>query len=245
MKVKINDVIYDSNDQPVMVVLTDKDKDNITNMHKDNAKYCVYPDSTPEEAVTTFMDTQAVPPQDKTLYKDDFLSLKQLDDWYTYAHMSRTLPAEDSSGQGVAILVYRDSGAEGIATEILGRYETCIVHKSEADGLTSITGGVDKDATVKASALNELYEEAGYENVNSSDLIELGTVRISKQEDSLWHLFAYNATGKDRRADSIGDGSKGEESSYCEWVSLHQGIGCKCPLVSTMVVRAGLLGKES
>lgn len=235
MKLKVNGYLFEA-DEPIMVILTDKDKENINNMSKDNYKYCAYPDTLSKEDLKKFMDINSIPPQDRTLFKDEYLSLKQLDTWYTYAHMSRTEPAKDGSGQGVAILVYTDDQDGKL---ILGRYETCIVHKSEQDGLTSITGGVDKGSTIIKSALNELHEEAGYE-VDKKDLQDLGTVRISKQEDSLWHLFSYNATGKVRRQDSIGDGTKGEENAYCKWVSIAQAVGCKCPLVATMIVRAGL-----
>lgn len=44
MKVKIGDRIYDSNDEPIMLILSDIDKENIKNMHSDATKYCTYPD---------------------------------------------------------------------------------------------------------------------------------------------------------------------------------------------------------
>lgn len=177
---------------------------------------------------------------DNFLYKDDFLSLKVMDGWYKYAHMSRTQPAADGSGQGVAILVHTLT-PEGRLDKVLGRYENCIVHRSEADGLTSITGGVDKGKSIEESALHELNEEAGYENAEPGKLLPLGTCRPSKQEDSLWHLFAFDATGLERREESIGDGTVGEENAYCKWVEPYVALGCKCPLVPTMFIRAGLV----
>ena len=180
---------------------------------------------------------------DDFLYENDVLSLKQLDGWYNYGHMSRTQPADDGSGQGVAILVYtkKDNGS---IDKILGRYENCLPHKSEAEGLTSITGGVDIGSTVLDSAFNELDEEAGYKKEDVENRLEpLGTCRPSKQEDSLWHLFAVDATGLDRREDSIGDGTEGEEGASCDWVEPHVALNCKCPLVPTMMVRAGLMDK--
>lgn len=177
---------------------------------------------------------------DNFLYKDDFLSLKVMDGWYKYAHMSRTQPAADGSGQGVAILVYTRT-REGKLDKILGRYETCIIHRSEAEGLTSITGGVDAGKSVEESAVHELQEEAGYEDVHPSQLEPLGTCRPSKQEDSLWHLFAFDASGLKRREESVGDGTKGEEDAYCNWVEPYLALGCKCPLVPTMFIRAGLV----
>jgi hypothetical protein len=43
MKVKIGNKIYDSEDQPIMLILTDFDKNNISNMLETNTKYCSYP----------------------------------------------------------------------------------------------------------------------------------------------------------------------------------------------------------
>ena len=56
MKVKIGDKIYDPEDQPIMFILTDKDKENIRNMLPDNCKYCCYPNSGyTEEEIEEFM----------------------------------------------------------------------------------------------------------------------------------------------------------------------------------------------
>lgn len=182
--------------------------------------------------------------KDKILFEDEYLSLHQADGWYTYAHMSRTEPSVDGSGQGVAILVYtRDT--DGRVDKVLGRFENCLPHKSEADGCTSITGGVDKGSTPLLAVIHELYEEAGYKDDSGSrmdlHIQTLGSVRLSKQEDSIWHLFAFDATGKTRREESVGDGTKGEEGAYCAWVPPYLAIGCKCPLVATMMARAGLI----
>lgn len=172
----------------------------------------------------------------KILYQDDNLSLLQADDWYTYAHMSRTEPAEDGSSQLVAVLVYTFSEWSDKVDKILGRFECCLPHNDGIE-LTSITGGVDKGSTPIESAIHELYEEAGFENVQEEDLVPLGTCRPSKQSDTLCHLFAFDATYKDRREDSIGDGTLGEEGAYCGWISLEEAITCKCPLVPTMYMR--------
>lgn len=44
MKVKISNIVADSDHEPVMVILSEQDKENISNMHPDSSKYCVYPD---------------------------------------------------------------------------------------------------------------------------------------------------------------------------------------------------------
>ena len=43
MKVKVGDTWYDGKKQPVMVELTDKDKENICEMPETSSKYCQYP----------------------------------------------------------------------------------------------------------------------------------------------------------------------------------------------------------
>jgi hypothetical protein len=43
MKVKAGDKVYDPNSGPIMVILTDQDKEFIANMAPDSYKYCAYP----------------------------------------------------------------------------------------------------------------------------------------------------------------------------------------------------------
>lgn len=185
--------------------------------------------------------------KDEFVYEDKILSLKRLDGWYLYGHMSRTQEAVDGSGQGVAVLVY--TMKDNKVDKVLGRFERCLPHKSEEYGLTSITGGVDIGSDPLISLLRELDEEAGiwFDETNLHEVEDrmhiLGTCRPSKQEDSVWHLFSFDATGLARREQSVGDGTKGEEGAYCEWVEPWQVLNCKCPLVSMMMVRSGLLLK--
>ena len=51
MKVKVGDSIYDGEKQPVMVILSSQDKENIENMPGKLHRYCVYPSKkyTPDE----------------------------------------------------------------------------------------------------------------------------------------------------------------------------------------------------
>lgn len=44
MKVKIGDSVYDSAVEPVMVILSATDKENISNMLPDATKYASFPD---------------------------------------------------------------------------------------------------------------------------------------------------------------------------------------------------------
>ncbi len=56
LKVKIGNKIYDSNDEPIMVILDKQDVEYISNMPKHNTKYCSYPETGySEEEIREFM----------------------------------------------------------------------------------------------------------------------------------------------------------------------------------------------
>ena len=57
MKVKIGDRVYDANEEPIMVILTEQDKVNILNMIPEATKYCVFPDTVDTELIKEFMKT--------------------------------------------------------------------------------------------------------------------------------------------------------------------------------------------
>jgi hypothetical protein len=56
MKIKIGKTIYDPNDQPIMIILTEKDKFNIAHMAPEATKYCAYPDTMRPEEIEKWMD---------------------------------------------------------------------------------------------------------------------------------------------------------------------------------------------
>jgi hypothetical protein len=43
MKVKVGNKVYDGEKEPIMVILTPSDKENIANMRVEDTKYCFYP----------------------------------------------------------------------------------------------------------------------------------------------------------------------------------------------------------
>ncbi len=45
MKIKVGDKVYDGEKEPVMIILSERDKDNITSMDEYNTKYCCYPET--------------------------------------------------------------------------------------------------------------------------------------------------------------------------------------------------------
>ena len=55
MKVKVGDKVYDGNDEPVMVILSDEDKENIKNMPADNTKYCSCPEDSDQGEIEKWM----------------------------------------------------------------------------------------------------------------------------------------------------------------------------------------------
>ena len=53
MKVKIGDKIYNSFHEPIMIILTNKEKELISQM--EDTLFCSYPDETKEEDINKFM----------------------------------------------------------------------------------------------------------------------------------------------------------------------------------------------
>jgi len=57
MKVKIGNVVYDPNVQPLLFILSDQDKKNILAMLPNATKYCCYPaEGWSESAIRQFME---------------------------------------------------------------------------------------------------------------------------------------------------------------------------------------------
>lgn len=55
MKVKIGNKVYDATDQPILIILNQLDKQNISNMSKEATKYCCAPDSITKQEVELFI----------------------------------------------------------------------------------------------------------------------------------------------------------------------------------------------
>ena len=58
MRVKVGDIVYDAGDEPVMVILSEMDKQNIANMHPEATKYCGYPEGTDREFIHEWMKVE-------------------------------------------------------------------------------------------------------------------------------------------------------------------------------------------
>lgn len=69
MQVKIGNTIYNSEDTPIMLILSQEDKDNIGNMVKGSYKYCSFPNYYKPEGIIEFMKTDKI--NQMELLKDD------------------------------------------------------------------------------------------------------------------------------------------------------------------------------
>lgn len=167
--------------------------------------------------------------RDQIIYQGDWLEIVLRDGWYEFARYT-------NSNGGVYILPYRDHPEK----PILGRYEITPAHLDQKPTLTTITGGVSKERRAVEVAIEEMYEEAGYQ-VEKGQLINLGTVYLAKGADFVGHLYAVDVTGLSR-GEAPGDGSQGEEGAYCDWVTVEQMIKCKDPVASCLILRAWTLG---
>jgi hypothetical protein len=56
VKVKVGDTVYDGADEPVMAILSEKDKANIASMAKEHHRYCSFPPEMDREEVEAWMD---------------------------------------------------------------------------------------------------------------------------------------------------------------------------------------------
>jgi len=69
MKVKIDSTLCDSDEQPIMLILSDAEKQLIANMTPDAHKFCVYPKGSAEEDIKHFMEESEMPMAKKTSRK--------------------------------------------------------------------------------------------------------------------------------------------------------------------------------
>lgn len=161
---------------------------------------------------------------DKILFQNQFLAVIERNG-YSFSREVRC------NGTIISILPFRTRGDK---VEYLARLEVCPAHGPELEKC-SITGGVEADISIEETALQELWEEAGYV-VDADDLISLGQVRPSKSSDTTVHLFAIDVTKK-TRSTPPGDGSHFESNATVEWMNYDQGIQISDPLFVIAIAR--------
>lgn len=167
--------------------------------------------------------------RDQVLFQGNWLSVALRDGWYEFAQYI-------TSNGGVYILTYRNDPEK----PILGRYEVTPAHMDQKPTLTTITGGVNEKVRPIEVAIQEMHEEAGYK-VERNQFVNLGRVYLAKGADFVGHLFAIDVTNLTREH-APGDGTKGEEGAYCDWVSVKRALWCKDPVMSCLILRAAVLG---
>ena len=58
MKIKIGTKIYDAGKEPIMLILTDQDKSNISNMDKRCSKFVMFPEGCDKEVISKWAETE-------------------------------------------------------------------------------------------------------------------------------------------------------------------------------------------
>ncbi len=167
---------------------------------------------------------------------DEWIELRKLDDWYTYAHEVRT------GGYFVAILGFDSSKPD----QILMRYEEVPPHQNGIQPV-AFTGGVEvgrtketPDKSLADAAVREFSEEAGYA-VKVESLIALGTVHPSKGTDTIQVLFAVDLKGLEQGT-AKGDGTQGEANAYSKWIPIKEAVNSEDAVLLSMLIRAQALG---
>jgi hypothetical protein len=69
------------------------------------------------------------------------------------------------------------------------------------------------------------------------NIISLGTVKPSKASDNTTHLFAVDLDIGAKKVVATGDGTLGEEGSYCNWISVGELLDAKDPLLHSIFSR--------
>lgn len=161
---------------------------------------------------------------DKVLYSGKWLSIIERNGWYIFSR--------ETTSKGIVYILVLDRTKE---KPILGRFEVCPAHNDITQTLTSITGGVNVKREPLDVAVEEIYEETGY-RVSSEQVQDLGKVNLTKSTDTIGHLYTVNVAGIER-GEAPGDSSFGEIGSYCDWVSIDEAVECKCPIMSTLLLR--------
>jgi 8-oxo-dGTP pyrophosphatase MutT (NUDIX family) len=169
------------------------------------------------------------------LKDDDWVQLRKMVapekniNGYTYSHEVRC------SGTIVSFLPYRKVGND---FQFLLRKEAVPCWELDLPLLSSFTGGVDKGMDSVDTALKELSEEAGYiiGDDESHRMKYLGTTYSTKSSDSIYHLFAFDLTGKEQDKE-LDVETELEKSSTNEWVEASIVQECKDPFVGMLVLR--------
>lgn len=163
-------------------------------------------------------------PLDKVLFRHPYLAVIERDGYFFVREVR-------CNGVIVCLLPFRVTPDQ---LEFLARVELCPAHGPELERC-SITGGVAPGQSIKETALQELWEEAGY-RVEADALMSLGSLRPSKSADTIVHLFAVEVSGQ-AQSPPPGDGTRFEATASVEWVNEEQGLAIADPLFVAAMAR--------
>lgn len=91
MKVKVGESLYDSKDEPVMVILDDVDKEVIAGMAPNQHRYCTGPNKMSEREIDDFMDVSEAATPDN--HVDRFIESYKGDAYARFCFLLFRLPA--------------------------------------------------------------------------------------------------------------------------------------------------------
>ncbi len=158
------------------------------------------------------------------LFAHSRLSIINRDD-YVFTHTGNSV---------VYLLPYRCPKRDAY---LLGRFEACPAHSQQIE-LYAITGQCEAGADPLHVALKELHEEAGVV-ATPSQFVSLGSGYLTKQADTIAHFFMIDITNMPR-GKAPTDGSRFEQSGYCDWISRAQTLTARCVGLQALLARARL-----
>jgi hypothetical protein len=167
---------------------------------------------------------------EKVLWENKWLQVYEKDGWYTCCR--------STVGDGVMVLPFRPKGN---TWEILIRCEHTPCHE---DGVrvkgkfnkTSLTGQIEKGYDPISTAEKELHEESGY-TVLQKDFIDLGWVYPTKHSDDKSYMYAVDLKDAKEPGEIKGDGTKGEDGAWCEWVSIEEALSLPSASIAACIAK--------
>jgi len=150
---------------------------------------------------------------------------------YTYSHEIRC------NGNIVSVLPFKKIDNENNFNSFLflSRVEATPCWEFDKPLISSLTGGVDPENTIKETVIKEIREESGF-IVNESDLIDLGESYSIKSSDTTYHLYAVEVNKYTELKEMISE-SELENSSYCRWLTKDEVLESKDPFLTVLMTR--------
>lgn len=158
--------------------------------------------------------------EDKTLYENKHISIKETDDGYTYYEYDDT----------VGILPFRRNSHK----PFLVRKEPV---PSWGGGLFTwaVYGGTGDHGSIVEAAVAEVEEEAGF-RISQKQLIDAGKIYRGKNSTGQTYLFLVDVTSE-QQYEPQGDGSEEESDSLVQWVDANYIQYSECPILHSLLLK--------